>query len=262
MVKFSVSLSMLFGEHPFLERFSASKNAGFQCVEFMFPYEYRVETLRDLLEKYGLKLVLFNLPAGDWKKGDRGIATDPNRQDEFQTGVDRALGYARVLDVGRINCLVGKEIEGVSRVEQWQVLVENLRYAAGRLVGENRTLLIEPINTYDIPGFLLSTSQDGLRLLNEVGADNLKLQYDVYHMSKMEGNLTETIKANLRDINHIQIADNPGRHQPGTGEINYRFLLNELNQMDYHGFVGLEYIPQPDTSSSLGWIEELGFTLK
>lgn len=261
MPRFSINLSMLFGERPFLERFAAAGEAGFRYVEYMFPYEHPAQTLKDLLEQNGLKQVLFNLPAGDWGAGDRGIAADPNRADEFRRGVDRALEYAEVLGVERINCLVGKRIEGVPCEEQWQVLVRNLTYATERLAREKRMLLVEPINTYDIPGFFLSTSREALKLLDEVAADNLKLQYDVYHMQKMEGNLTDTIRGNLERIGHIQIADVPGRHQPGTGELNYRFLLDELDRMGYSGFVGLEYIPAPDTVSSLGWVQELGFTL-
>jgi len=261
MPRFSINLSMLFGERPFLERFAAAREAGFRYVEYMFPYEHPAQSLKDLLEQNGLKQVLFNLPAGDWGAGDRGIAADPNRVDEFRQGIDRALEYAEVLGVERINCLVGKRIEGVSREEQWQVLVRNLGYAAARLAREKRMLLIEPINTYDVPGFFLSTSRDALKLLDEIAADNLKLQYDVYHMQKMEGNLTDTIRSNLERIGHIQIADVPGRHQPGTGELNYRFLLDELDRIAYDGFVGLEYIPAPDTVSSLGWVQELGFAL-
>ncbi|UCH63408.1 MAG: hydroxypyruvate isomerase [Fidelibacterota bacterium] len=261
MPRFSINLSMLFGEHPFLERFAAAREAGFTCVEYMFPYEHPAQILRDFLEQNGLKQVLLNLPAGDWGAGDRGIAADPARLDEFRQGVDSALEYAAVLDVKRINCLVGKGAEGVSHDEQWQVLVRNLAFAAGRLAEADRILLVEPINTYDIPGFFLNTSRDALDLLDEVAADNLKLQYDVYHMQKMEGNLTDTIRDNLERIGHIQIADVPGRHQPGTGELNYRFLLKELDRMGYDGFVGLEYIPEPDTVSSLGWLQELGFAL-
>jgi len=261
MPRFSINLSMLFGERPFLERFAAAREAGFRYVEYMFPYEHPAQSLKDLLEQNGLKQVLFNLPVGDWAVGDRGIAADPNRVDEFRQGIDRALEYAEVLGVERINCLVGRHVDGVSREEQWQVLVQNLAFAAGRLAEANRMLLVEPINTYDIPGFFLSTSRDAFKLLDETAADNLKLQYDVYHMQKMEGNLTDTIKGNLERIGHIQIADVPGRHQPGTGELNYRFLLDELDRMGYSGFVGLEYIPAPDTGSSLGWVQELGFTL-
>ena len=261
MPKFSVSLSMLFAEHPFLERFAACKKAGFNYVEYMFPYDYPPQILREHLQKNNLKQVLFNLPAGNWQAGDRGIAADPNRVEEFRQGVGRALEYARVLGVDRINCLVGKCVEGVSSKKLWRVMLQNLKYAAKKLSCENRMLLIETINTYDMPGFVLNTTKDALRLIDEVDAENFKLLCDIYHMQRMEGELTGTIKNNLKRIGHIQIADNPGRHQPGTGEINYRFFLNELDRIGYEGYVGLEYRPEPDTASSLGWIKELGFTL-
>ncbi|MBW1698002.1 MAG: hydroxypyruvate isomerase [Deltaproteobacteria bacterium] len=261
MPKFSANLTMLFGEVSFEQRFAASKEAGFHYVEYMFPYDYEAQELSAYLKKNDLKQVLFNLPAGNWTEGDRGIAAHPERIDEFRQGVDRALEYAKVLNVDLINCLVGKQIEGVSQSQQWKVLVENLAYAAEKLASDNRLLLIEPINTFDIPGFLLSTTRQGIELIKEVKADNLKIQYDVYHMQKMEGNLVSTIEANLERIGHIQIADNPGRHQPGTGEINYRFVLEAIDKMGYEGYIGLEYIPEPDTKASLSWIESLGFSL-
>jgi len=249
---------MLFAEHPFLDRFEACREAGFSYVEYLFPYNYQAQKLQKRLEQNGLKQVLFNLPAGDWEAGERGIAADPDRIEEFHKGVNHALVYARELGVKRINCLVGKRLEGKSYEQQWQVLVENLRFAAGKMVEENIVLLVEPINTFDIPGFFLTNTREGLILLNDVGAENLKLQYDVYHMQKMEGNLADTMRNNIHQIGHIQIADNPGRHQPGTGEINYFFLLEEIKRLGYKGFVGLEYIPVPDTLSSLEWIEEWG----
>jgi len=261
MPRFSVSLSMLFGERPFLERFAACKKAGFNYVEYMFPYDYPPQILREHLQQNNLKQILFNLPAGDWPAGDRGIAADPSRIEEFHQGVDRALEYARVLGVDRINCLVGKRIEGVADKQLWRVLLQNLKYATKKLSCENRMLLVEPVNTYDIPDFFLSTTKDAARLIDEVGAENLKLQCDVYHMQRMEGEITGTIKSNLKSIGHIQIADNPGRHQPGTGEINYRFILNELDQIGYDGFVGLEYAPSADTVSSFEWIKKYGFEL-
>jgi len=261
MPKFSANLNFLFKEYSFLDRFEASKEAGFHYVEYMFPYEYPPETLKSLLDKYELKQVLFNLPAGEWDKGERGIAVDPNKIDTFRKGVEQAVKYARVLDVKLINCLVGKRLEGIPPRDQRDVLIKNLSYASFKLAKEGLTLLVEPLNTYDIPGFFLYNTQDTIRLFKEIGETHIKLQYDVYHMQKMEGNLTETIRDNLTRIGHIQIADNPGRHQPGTGEINYRFLLDELDRMGYKGFVGLEYNPLPDTLSSLSWVKELGFSL-
>jgi hydroxypyruvate isomerase len=261
MPKFSANLTMLFGEVSFEARFAASKAAGFQFVEYMFPYDYPAPDLVAHLEKNGQRQVLFNLPAGDWAAGDRGIAVDAGRTEEFRRGVDSAVEYAQSLNVDLINCLVGKSIEGVDSGKQWNVLVDNLAYAAEKLAAANRTLLIEMINTYDIPGFFLSTTRQALKLIDDVKAVNLKIQYDVYHMQRMEGNLLPTIEANLEHIAHIQIADNPGRHQPGTGEINYRFLLEALDRIGYKGYVGLEYVPEPDTTASLGWLKDLGFQL-
>jgi hydroxypyruvate isomerase len=259
MPKFSANLSFLFNEHPFLERFKAAAEAGFRSVEYMFPYDYPAEALKGALEENALQQVLFNLPSGDWQAGERGIAAHPGRQEEFREGVARALAYARVLNVARINCLAGKRLDGVTYEEQWRVLVENLRYAASELAAEGRTLLVEAVNTFDIPNAFLHATKEASRLLDEVGAKNLKLQHDVYHMQRMEGNLTETIRSNFDGIGHIQIADVPGRHQPGSGEINYRFLLKVLDEMGYDGFVGLEYVPEPDTTSSFDWMREQGF---
>lgn len=253
---FAANLTFLFNEHTFLDRFKAARDAGFRYVEYMFPYDHEPATLRRLLEENGLEQVLFNLPAGNWAGGDRGIANDPRRAEEFRQGVERALEYARILGVKRINCLVGKRLPAVPYEEQWQTLIRNLQDAAKRLAEEDRWLLVEPLNSYDLPGFSLTTSRETLRLFDEIGAANLRLQYDVYHMQRMEGHLTATIRENLPRIGHIQIADNPGRHQPGTGEINYRFLLPELDRMGYKGFVGLEYVPEPDTLSSFVWLKE------
>ena len=261
MPKFCANITMLFTEVPFEDRFSEVKEAGFKFVEYLFPYDYEASDLVDLLESNGLTQVLFNIPAGDWAGGDRGIAGNPNRVDEFREGVDEALKYAKALGVERLNCLVGKENEGVSLTEQWKTMVENIAYAADKLAAAGHTLVLEPINTFDIPGFLLNTTQDALNIVNEVKAKNLKIQYDVYHMQKMEGNLVATIESYLDHIGHIQIADNPGRHQPGTGEINYPFVLNALDRLGYEGYVGMEYIPAPDTKTSLGWVKELGFEL-
>jgi len=257
MPRFAANLTFLFNATAFLDRFRAAREAGFRYVEYMFPYDYDPLTLKQEIERNGLEQVLFNLPAGDWAGGDRGIANDPSRVKEFRRGVDQALEYARILGVKRINCLVGKRLDAVPHDEQWRTVVRNLRDAAKRLAEEECWLLVEPLNSYDIPGFFLTTSRETLKLFDEVDAPNLRLQYDAYHMQRMEGHLTETIRATLSRIGHIQIADNPGRHQPGTGEINYRFLLAELDRMGYEGYVGLEYIPQPDTLASLGWLREI-----
>jgi hydroxypyruvate isomerase len=251
MPSFAANLTFLFGEHPFLERFAAARAAGFTRVEYMFPYDYEPAELRARLDEHGLEQVLFNLPAGDWAQGDRGIAADPGRVDEFRAGVERAREYAHALDVPRLNCLAGTRGDRAT-------LVANLRHAAQRLAEDGRTLLLEPVNTRDIPGFLVPTSAVAVELLDAAAEPNLRLQFDVYHAQVMEGDLVNRLRALLSRIGHVQIADNPGRHQPGTGEIDYAFVLKELDAMGYAGTVGLEYVPEPDTLASLGWLERYG----
>jgi len=258
MLRFAANLSMLFTELPFLERFAAARAAGFRAVEYLFPYEYPAEQLAGLLRANGLMQVLFNLPAGDWGQGDRGIAADPARVGEFRAGVDKALAYARTLGVAQLNCLAGKALPGVSVGEQWRTLRDNLRHAAPLLAAQGVKLLVEFINTYDIPGFFLHNTAQAVRLLNETGSPNVFLQYDLYHAQRAEGELTATLRTHFERIAHIQIADNPGRHQPGTGEINFPYLFAQLEALDYQGHIGLEYVPAPDTLSSLEWLARFG----
>jgi len=254
MPKFSANLSMLFSELPFLERFAAAASAGFHAIEFAFPYEYEPGFLADLLRRHHLTQVLHNLPPGDWAAGDRGLACDPGRVAEFHSSVERALAYAKALGCPRLNCLAGRRPERVSIEQAQETLVANLRFAAAELKKAGLTLLIEAINTSDMPGFFVSTSRHALSILDGVGSDNLLFQYDVYHMQRMEGELARTLQANLPRIGHIQIADNPGRHEPGTGEINYGFLLPFLDEIGYSGWVGCEYIPRSTSLASLGWM--------
>jgi len=261
MPQFAANLTMLFQEVPFLERFAAAAGAGFKNVEFLFPYDYPKEEIRSQLDKYGLKLVLCNLPAGNWAAGDRGIASNPVRIAEFKAGVDLAIEYALALGVKQLNCLVGKRLEGVSLEEQYNVMVDNLRYAADAFAKHGLQLLVEHINFYDMPGFLLNTTRDVIKILDAVGRPNTFLQFDIYHAQRMEGELIATFKALQPRIAHIQVADNPGRHQPGTGEIDYRNIFAVLDAAGYTGYIGLEYVPQPDTLGSLGWIAEYGYSL-
>ena len=254
MPAFAANLTMLFTEVPFMERFALARAAGFQFVEYLFPYDYPAEELKAQLDRHGLRQVLFNLPAGDWGKGDRGIAADPARVGEFRAGLSRAVDYARVLGVVNLNCLAGKQVSGVDAERQRETLVENLRFAARLLGGEGLRLLVEPINHFDIPGFLLNRTGQVLEILDQVGEANAFLQFDVYHAQREEGELAATLRGQLRRIGHIQVADNPGRHQPGTGEINFPFLFAEMDRLGYPGHVGLEYIPSPDTASSFGWM--------
>ncbi|WP_133648977.1 hydroxypyruvate isomerase [Paraburkholderia flava] len=257
MPKFAANLTMLFNEVPFLDRFAAAANAGFDAVEFLFPYPFAVNELAERLERHRLKLVLHNLPAGNWEAGERGIACLPSRVAEFQEGVSRAIDYAKALKVPQLNCLVGIPTADVTRDAARKTIVENLRFAAQALKKENIRLLVEPCNAYDIPGFALNRSAEGLDVIREVGSDNLFLQYDIYHMQRMEGELAATIKKNLPQIAHIQLADNPGRNEPGTGEINYPFLFDLLDSLGYDGYVGCEYKPRTTTSEGLGWLQRV-----
>lgn len=261
MPKFAANLTMLFTEMPFLERFKAAREAGFKSVEFLFPYDYAVDDVKRLLKENGLNVVLFNLPAGNWGGGERGIANNPGRVEEFRAGVEQAIAWAQALRVSRINCLVGKALPDVSLDEQWDTLKKNISYAADALAARGLELMIELINHYDVPGFLLNTTRQVLQLIDDVGKPNVYLQYDIYHAQREQGNLTAIMREHIARIKHVQIADNPGRHQPGTGEINYRFLLSELDRLGYDGYVSLEYIPQPDTWKSLEWIAAHGHSL-
>lgn len=253
MPKLAANLTMLFNEVGFLERFDEAGKAGFKGVEFLFPYDFTVEQIKEKLTANKLELVLHNLPAGNWGGGERGIACHPDRVSEFKEGVDKAITYAKALGVKQVNCLAGIQPKGVSDADVRATLVSNLKFAADKLKAENIRLLIEPINTFDIPGFFLSGTQQGVDIIKETGSDNIFVQYDIYHMQRMEGELANTIKANLSSIKHVQLADNPGRFEPGTGEINYRFLFSFLDEIGYDGWIGCEYKPKAGTVEGLGW---------
>lgn len=257
MPRFAANLTMMFTEVPFLDRFALAARAGFQAVEFLFPYEYDVREIRSRLDDNGLQLVLHNLPAGDWAAGERGIACLPERIAEFRRGVDRAIGYAQALGVGQLNCLAGKVPAGVDPAALRGTLVDNLAFAAAALKSSGLRLLIEPINTYDIPGFYLTRTAQAAQLLDEVAADNAFIQYDLYHAQRMEGELAATVQTYLPRIGHIQLADNPGRHEPGTGEMNYPFLFAHLDRIGYTGWVGCEYKPATTTEAGLGWLQAM-----
>lgn len=255
MPRFAANLSFLFTERPFLERFAAARTAGFAAVEFHFPYEHDRAALAEVVLTSGLEVVLFNLPAGDWAAGERGIACHPRRIAEFQDGVGRAIDYARLLGCPRLNCLAGIAPGDVSPQKAHETLVENLRFAAAVTARAGIELVVEPLNSRDTPGFLVTTTRAGLALIGAVGSDNLRLQYDVYHAQVMEGDLARTLQEHLPQIGHIQLADNPGRHQPGTGEINFPFLLKHLDRIGYAGWVGCEYKPSGRSEDSFGWLE-------
>lgn len=257
MPRLAANLSMLFTELPFLERFAAARAVGFGAVEYLFPYDHPAEELARRLRAHQLRQVLHNLPAGDWAAGERGIACHPGREAEFREGVQRAITYAHALDCPQVNCLAGKLPSGASGEEAHATLVENLRYAARTLRTAGIGLLVEPINTFDIPGFFLSRTEQAIALIEDVASDNLLLQYDVYHAQRMEGEIAATLQRHLARIGHIQVADNPGRHEPGTGEIHFPFLFRHLDAIGYRGFVGCEYRPRAGTTEGLSWIEEM-----
>ncbi|HMK44915.1 MAG TPA: hydroxypyruvate isomerase [Dissulfurispiraceae bacterium] len=256
MPKFCANLSMLFTEVDFTDRFASAARAGFSGVEYLFPYDLPAEDLAALLKENRLIQVLHNLPAGDWEAGERGVACIPGREAEFREGVDRAIHYARILECDLLNCLVGKAPVGIEHTVVRTTLIENLRFAVQQLAENGIRLLIEPLNTFDIPGFALVHTRDALDLMREVGHPNLFLQYDVYHMQMMEGNLTATVLRNIDRIAHIQIADVPGRHEPGTGEINFRNLFRSIDAAGYTGWIGCEYKPAATAEAGLGWLEE------
>jgi len=253
MIKLAANLTMLYNEVGFLDRFDAAAKSGFAGVEYLFPYAFPKEELVERLAKHKLTQVLHNLPAGDWPAGERGIACHPDRVGEFQDGVGKAIDYARALGCGQVNCLAGIAPAGVAREKVRGTFVANLRFAAEKLGAAGIKLLIEPVNTYDIPGFWLARTQQALDVIRDVGSNNLYLQYDIYHMQRMEGELANTIKAHLPQIAHLQLADNPGRNEPGTGEINYRFLFGFIDSIGYEGWIGCEYKPKGKTIDGLGW---------
>jgi hydroxypyruvate isomerase len=238
---------------PFLDRFAAARAAGFRGVEYLFPYDFDKAELREQLQQHGMMQVLHNLPAGNWAAGERGIAILPDRVKEFRDGVHRAAEYAKALDCRQLNCLAGIAPDDADVFELNEVLVGNLRYAADALSKEGIKLLIEPINTSDIPGFFLNRTEQAAQIVADVGSHNLFIQYDIYHMQIMEGDIARTLQKHLGRIAHVQLADNPGRNEPGTGEINYPFLFRHLDAIGYRGWVGCEYKPRTTTVDGLGW---------
>lgn len=259
MPRFAANLSMLFTEYPFLERFDRAAAAGFGAVEFLFPYDEDVPAIRAALDRTGLVQVLFNLPAGDFSAGDRGLANDPDRVQEFRDGVARALAIAAELRCPRLNCLSGLRRPDVADDVQDATLADNLAHAAQQALAANVLLQVEPLNRYDAPGFMLGTTDAVVAMLDRVGHPNLSLQFDVYHCQRVEGNIVETFRRHLPRISHVQIADSPARGQPGTGEINFPFVLAAIDEAGYDGWVSLEYRPIGGTEASLGWLKEWGY---
>jgi hydroxypyruvate isomerase len=257
MPKFAANLSMLFTEVPFLERFKNASSFGFKAVEFQSPYSISAHEIKQELDQLQLEVVLHNLPSGNWDAGERGIACLPDRIEEFRMGVAKAIEYAQILGAPQVNCLAGIAPAGEDFAKLQATFISNLEYASAELKKENIRLLIEPINTFDIPDFYLSRTQQALEILREVNSDNLFIQYDIYHAQRMEGDLANTLEKYLSNIGHLQIADNPGRNEPGTGEINYRNLFKIIDKIGYKGWIGCEYKPLNKTESGLAWIQEM-----
>lgn len=255
MPKFAANLSFLFHEHAFPERFRVAAAAGFQGVEYLFPYDWPAGEIAEWLKAADVEQVLFNLPPGDWANGERGMACLPGRQGEFVDGVEQALNYAMVLDCERVHCMAGLRPWGVAEAELEAIYIANLRYAADRFATIGATVMVEPINSrIDMPGYWLDDVDKALRLIESIGRDNVRLQLDLYHAQIIQGDLARAIEDNIKLIGHVQIADNPGRHEPGTGEIHYPYLFSLLDSLGYAGWVGCEYKPLSTTEAGLAWL--------
>ena len=256
MPRFAANLTMMFNEVSFLERFGAAARAGFHAVEFLFPYDYPADQIKAELDDHKLELVLFNMPAGNWSAGDRGLACDPASVQHVRDGVSTAVGYARVLGCRQIHLMAGIRPRGATEGAMYDTYLANVQFAAAELARHDMTLLLEAINTRDMPGFYLNTSHQAFDLMDAAGASNVRFQYDVYHMQIMEGDLATTLKKHIARIGHIQIADPPARNEPGTGEINYPFIFEWLDAIGYLGWIGCEYRPKSTTTDGLAWMRQ------
>ncbi|KAF3997596.1 2-oxo-tetronate isomerase [Glaciimonas immobilis] len=259
MPRFAANLTMMYTEHAFAERFQAAAKDGFKAVEFLFPYDYTATDLSSRLQDSGLTQALFNAPPGDWASGERGIASLPGREDEFKRSIDTALEYALVLGNDKLHVMAGLIGPDQDRAHHRAVYLKNLAYAARQLAPHGITLVIEPINTRDIPGFFLNRQDDAQAICAEVGLDNLRVQFDLYHCQIVEGDLAVKLKRDMArphgGIGHIQIAGVPDRHEPDGGEINYPYLFNLIDALGYDGWIGCEYRPKAGTSAGLSWLK-------
>lgn len=256
MNKFAVNLSTIFTEVPFLDRFKKARDFGFSFVECQFPYTHSVEEIKKELEQHHLSMVLLNLPPGNWEKGDRGIAAVPGRVDEFRRSVKEGIEYAAALNVSRVHCMAGIVSDSDNETAE-EVFMENLYYAGEEMAKHGLTVLIEPINQYDMPGYFLKNIHQAKEILNGVQLPNVKLQFDFYHMERMHGNPLFLFQQYVNEIAHVQIADAPGRHEPGTGKMDYERMIQSLNDT-YDGYIGLEYTPHETSDGSFKWLSWIG----
>ena len=258
MPRFAANLSMMFQDFGFLDRFDAAARAGFKGVEFLFPYEHPPEAIAERLDRNGLALTLFNTVPGDWAAGERGLAALPGREAEFRDGVDQAIVYATATKCPLVHTMAGLWPAGADKAAGERVYIDNLRWAADRAAGAGLTVVIEPINTRDIPGYFLNYTGQAMRVIEQVGRPNLKLQFDLYHVEIMEGDLATKIRALDGHYQHVQIAGNPGRHEPDIGEIHHPYLFDLFDEIGYAGWIGCEYRPKGDTVKGLGWAKRYG----
>jgi hydroxypyruvate isomerase len=257
MLRFAANLSMMYNEYAFLDRFAAAAKDGFEGVEFLFPYAHPVADIQSRLTSLGLTQALFNAPPGNWEAGERGIASLPGREDEFKQSIDTALSYATVLGNRSLHVMAGLIRPDQDRAQHRAVYVSNLAYAAKQAASAGITIVIEPINTRNIPGFFLNRQDDAQAICKEVGATNLKVQFDCYHCQIVEGDVAMKLRRDIAGIGHIQIAGVPERHEPDVGEVHYPYLFKVMQEIGYQGWIGCEYIPAGNTSEGLGWLRQL-----
>lgn len=255
-MRFSANVSILFKEAPFLERFGRAAEVGFSAVEFWWPSQEDLGEVEAAIRASNLDVALFNFDAGDMPAGERGLVSDPAREAQFRENVPVALDLARRLGCRRMNVLVGHEKEGMSREDQLDLARRNVASAADEAQSAGVMVMVEAVNTFENGPYLLHTTEQAVEFVKSVGRENVKIQHDLYHMQRMEGNLVANLRTHIGWIGHVQIADSPGRGEPGTGEIHYPFVLAELEKLGYDGHVGLEYNPGGDTEESLQWLPE------
>lgn len=257
MTKFAANLSFMFTEVDFLDRFEAAANAGFKAVEYLFPYDYAPEELASRLKANGLTQALFNLPPGDWERGERGMAALPGRQADFEAAARKAVDYAAALDCKLLHAMPGLRHHGAN----WADYIANLKVATGIAASKGVTLILEPINEIDIPGFFLNTTSMARAAIHEVGADNIGLQFDLYHRQIQEGDVARAIAEYAPLTRHYQIASPPDRGEPDDGEMNYSYLFKQIDATGFDGWIGCEYKPRGATTAGLDWPANCGVTL-
>jgi hydroxypyruvate isomerase len=259
MPRFAANLSMMFPEFPFLERFAAARKAGFTGVEFLFPYAFDKAEIRRRRDEAGLAQILFNTPPGNWDAGERGFAALPLRRDEFKRGIEQALDYSLALENPRIHVMAGIPAAGDDLAACTACFVENLRWASDLAKAEDVTLLIEPLNPVDMPGYFLKSADQAARIVSDVAAPNVKLQYDLYHQQMSRGAVAQTLREHFPIIGHIQVAGVPGRNEPDAAqELNVAYLFELIDELGYAGWIGCEYRPRGETSEGLTWLKAYG----